>query len=142
MRIRMRQFLSMSDREILKRLDQHMATSNEHMATSNKHMARSSQIMEQNREVMERSAEINARGNELMEEMRVLHVDTRQFMRDLTRRSEIVLGDLVNEVRAGREESDRGRQILVDLHHESVAQRQAILALIDELREHGLGGRG
>jgi len=97
----------MADREILERLDQHLAVANGHMA----------------------------RGNELMDEMRQLHVDTRQFMGDLMRRNEIVLDGFLQE-------AVKGRQILGDLHSESVAQRGAILALIDELREHGLGGRG
>ncbi|MGH2994148.1 MAG: hypothetical protein ACRDL1_11500 [Solirubrobacterales bacterium] len=78
-----------------------------HLAVSNQHMAR---------------------GNKLME-------DHREFIREMTRRNEVVMRELVREVSAGRE-------VLLDVHREAYAQREAIWTLIDELRKHGLGGRG
>lgn len=126
---------AMPDDPILERLDGHLARSNEHMALGNEHMARGNELMADIRQ-------LNARGNELMVEMRQLHVDTRQFMRDLTRRNEIMMGGFAREMLEMREETVASRRVLEDLHEESVAQRQAILTMLDELRENGLGGRG
>jgi hypothetical protein len=78
-----------------------------HLAVSNQHMGR---------------------GKELME-------DHREFIREMTRRNEAVMRELVREVSAGRE-------VLLDVHREAYAQREAIWALIDELRGRGLGGSG
>lgn len=110
----------MADRDILERIDQHLAHSNEHMARGNEHMARGEKLM--------------ARVTELIE-------DNRRFTRDLLRRNEIFMDGIMREMREFRTEMAAGRQVLIDVHEDSVAQRQGFLALIDELREHGLGGR-
>jgi hypothetical protein len=117
-----------SDREILSRIDEHMARGNEHMVRGN--------------ELMDRGNELMAENTQLMAELRQERRETRQFMRDLTRRNEIVFGELVRECRHGQEVLLGVRDSLSDLHEESLAQREAIWTMIDELREHGLGGRG
>ena len=103
----------MADRDILDRIDEHMARGNEHMA----------------------------RGNELMARFIELHEDNRRFTRDLLRRNERVLTGVTDELRELKRETVASRQILLDVHEESLAQREAIWVLIDKLREHGLGGR-
>ena len=99
-------------------------------------------------DVLQRIDEHMARGNALMARITELTEDNRQFTRELLRRNEIVVAEntdairgMKEEMRQLRRESRAGRQVLFDLHEESLAQRQAIWTLIDELREHGLGGR-
>ncbi|MGH2962766.1 MAG: hypothetical protein ACRDL3_11335 [Solirubrobacterales bacterium] len=75
------------------------------------------------------------RGNELMQRVVEVHETNREFIREMTRRNEAVMRELVREVSAGRE-------VLLDVHREAYAQREAIWTMIDELRTHGLGGRG
>jgi hypothetical protein len=82
--------------------------------------------------VLERIGRHMERGNELFRRSNQLHEDTRRFTRELTRRNEMVIHELVREVTAGR-------RVLEDLHEESQAQREALLALIDELRSESLG---
>ncbi|MGH2962765.1 MAG: hypothetical protein ACRDL3_11330 [Solirubrobacterales bacterium] len=101
------------------------------------------------RDPLERIDRHMARGNELMgrviaqsDESRAFIRETREFMRELSLRQERVTRQLVSEMQAQREEFVAGRAVLVDLHEESMAQRQAILRLIDELRSKGLGGNG
>ncbi len=125
----------MADRELLTRIDEHMARANEHMARGNEHMARGNEHM--------------ARGNELMARIIELTDDNRRFTHDLLRRNERVMAGFAatidrvsQELREMRRETIASRQMLIDVHEDSVAQRQGFLALIDELREHGLGGRG
>jgi hypothetical protein len=83
-------------------------------------------------ERMDRDLEVTnqhmARGNEVMD-------GYREFIREMTRRNEVVTRELVREISAGRE-------VLLDVHRESYAQREGIWQLIDELRRYGLGGRG
>jgi hypothetical protein len=76
-----------------------------------------------------------ARGNELFERVIEVHQEHREFIREMTRRNEVVMRELVREVSAGRE-------VLLDVHRETFAQREAIWTLIDELRSRGLGGSG
>jgi hypothetical protein len=99
-----------------------------------------------NRDILERIDEHMARGNELMARITELTDDNRQFTGEMLRRYEIVatratetMDRISAEMREVRRESTAGRQILVDLHQETLAQRQAIRTLIDELRERGLG---
>jgi len=94
-------------------MDRHLEVANQHMARGN--------------EIMGRSNEVMIRSNEVIEEHR-------EFIREMTRRNEVVTHELVREISAGRE-------VLVDLHRESYAQREGIWTLIDKLRRHGLGGR-
>jgi hypothetical protein len=96
----------MTEQEFHERMDRHLDVANGHMARGNEIMARSNEVMEGHRE----------------------------FIREMTRRNEVVTRELVREISAGRE-------VLVDLHRESYAQREGIWTLIDELRRHGLGGR-
>ena len=110
----------MTDQEFRDRMDRHLEVANQHMARGNEIMVRSNEIMGGSNEVMIRS-------NEVIEEHR-------EFIREMTRRNEVVTHELVREISAGRE-------VLVDLHRESYAQREGIWTLIDELRRHGLGGR-
>ena len=104
----------MIESELLERLDEHIAASNDHMA----------------------------RGNELMDRVIELHEDQRVFMRDLTRRNEIAARERVRTIRDQRRELLAQRTVLLDVHEESKAQSQGIGVLIDELRSHGLGGKG
>jgi hypothetical protein len=118
----------MTDGEVLGRIDEHMARGNELMAGIKDQMAGIKDHL--------------ARGEHQMERMNGLHDDTRQFMRDVSRRNEIVLGEISRESRAGRDVLVSVADRLADLRDESRAQRAAIFALIDELREHGIGGPG
>lgn len=118
----------MTESELLERIDRHIAQADKHMARGNEHMARGNELM----------IEVKAELAQSREERR----DLRHFIRDITRRNEIVMRELVQEVRDLRAETATGHKVLLDLHEESLAQRQAIWTMIDELRRHGLGGRG
>jgi hypothetical protein len=83
-----------------------------------------------------------ARGDRKMGELEVLFEDTRQFIRELTRRSEITMRDFSREMREMQVETRANTAVLTELSEDIRAQRGALLTVIDELREHGLGGRG
>jgi len=93
-------------------------------------------------EFLERLDAHMERGSAIMERSNELIVEHREFIREMTRRNERVTQELVREISAGRKVLLGAREVLVDLHRESYAQREAIWTLIDELRTHGLGGRG
>ena len=118
----------MTEAEFLSRIDQHLAAANEHMARGNEMMARSN-------EVMARSDETMARSNEF-------HEGHRQFMRDIMRRLEIFGRDLSREMHEIRAETRANTSVLNELSEDIRSQRGALLTVIDELRGHGLGGRG
>lgn len=108
----------MSDRDVLKRIDQHMARGNE--------------LMEQNRLAFERN--------------RAAHEDLRVFIRDITRRNEGVWREVLRELRGlrteTRAEGQAQRAILYDIVDENRAQREGLLRVLDELRRQGPGGKG
>jgi phosphoenolpyruvate carboxylase len=112
---------AMTEAEFLSRIDQHLAQGNEIMARSN--------------EVMARSDETMARSNEL-------HEGYRQFMRDIMRRLEIFGRDLSREMHEIRAETRANTSVLSELSEDIRSQRGALLTVIDELRGHGMGGRG
>ncbi|MDP2709678.1 MAG: hypothetical protein Q8O56_00545 [Solirubrobacteraceae bacterium] len=118
----------MSDDEILRRLDGHLATANEHMARGNEHMARGNEHM--------------ARGNELFVELRELmrgmRRDSREFRAELgqqRRHNEAVHQAMIAELR-------EGRSVLRDLVSESRAQRQALLRILDRMSGDGPAAAG
>lgn len=75
--------------------------------------------------------------------MTKLHDETRQFIRDLTKRSEVFMAGLSREMSCAFDnleaKSTANLRRFEDLHDKSVAQRDAF---IHELRERGIGGTG
>ncbi len=125
----------MTEAEFLSRMDAHLAETKEHTARGNEIMARSNEIMARSNETM-------ARGNETMARSNELHADQRQFMRDIMRRLELFGRDLSREMHEIRVETRANTSVLSDLSEDIRSQRGALLTVIDELRDQGLGGRG
>lgn len=96
----------------LERLDHHLARIDEHVVVANQHMAR---------------------GNELMEGIRSEREETRIFMRDLTRRSEVVLQQVVAAVaEVGAAVGQVGAE-LAEQRNQLRPNAQAVLRMIDRL---------
>lgn len=120
---------SMSD-AILQRIDSHLERGNELMQLNRTAFERNTEAFERNREafdrnseVFERVVEVLGRHEEVLDGVREDHEDTRVFVRDITRRNELVTQQVVRE--------------LQDLRRESQAQRKALFQIFDRLQGDG-----
>jgi hypothetical protein len=100
----------MTDAEFLRRFDAHLEISREHIARGN-------EIMERNRVAFERFEAAVDRSTEASERHARQHADLRTFIRDITRRNEVVWRGVIDEIAAMRDETR--------------AQTAAILRLLD-----------
>jgi predicted ester cyclase len=124
----------MADDEILRRLDEHAARSNEIMARNDKTMARGNEIMARNDKTMARGNEIMARNDKTMVEFRQAMAEHHQAMQDIryelkqmSMRGERVAQGFIDELQ-------EHRGVLRDLVAENGAQRQALFAILDQMR--------
>jgi hypothetical protein len=67
--------------------------------------------------------------------------DLRVFIRDITRRNELVWREVMAELRAMRQEHREFAAELRDMRRESIAQREGLFKLIDEINRL-TGGEG
>ena len=110
----------MAEREVLDRIDAHMARGNE--------------LMEGVREEMRLSREERERSREWFGG---LYSDFREFTRELTLRSERVAREQIAELRALRTGFQAITDELRDMRNETRAQTRAILRVLDKLDTGG-----
>jgi hypothetical protein len=105
------------------------------------------------RDILRRLDQHLERGNVLMEQNRLAHEDLRTFIREITRRNEVVWREVLGELRDMRAESREHRaesqaegraqrDILYDIVDENRAQREGLMRMIHELRRRGPGDEG
>lgn len=127
----------MTESEFLERIDRHVAETTRHIAETKEHIAETKEhIAETNRHM--------ARGNELFDRCIRATDDLRQFIREMTLRSERFHRELLAELAAGRRELlaelAAGRRELLTQRHElgelradSRAQTEALMRMIERL---------
>jgi len=110
----------MADDEILRRLDEHAARGNEIMARNDKTMARSNEIMARNDKTMVEFRQAMSEHHQAMEDIRV-------ELTQMSMRGERVAQGFIDELQ-------EHRGVLLDLVAENGAQRQALFAILDQMR--------
>jgi len=140
----------MTDEEFLARWDARLAIDREHLARSNELHARGNELMEENRKanadllaevlaVSEKTrntfAEIIAGARKAAEENREAFAEVRHDLKD-------VRFELSQMNMRGERVANNFIAILKDLHDGSVAQREALFRIIDNLRGDGPAAAG
>ena len=109
----------MTESELLERIDRHIAETTQHIAETKEHIADTNRHM--------------ALGNELFDRCIRATDDLRQFIREMTIRSERFHRGLLAELAAGRRELLDQRHELRELREDSRAQTEALMRMIERL---------
>jgi hypothetical protein len=133
----------MDAHEFRRYLDEHSAVTNETIARSDEIVAeikenmtrRSNEIITQNREAMARSDEQRVEFRQAMAEHREAMQDIRFELSQMSLRGERVAQGFIDELRLHR-------GVLTDLVAENGAQREALFAILDEMRGGGPAAPG
>lgn len=116
----------MTESEFLARIDRHVAETTRHIAETKEHIAGTKEHIAETKEHM-------AHGNELFDRCIRATDDLRQFIREMTVRSERVHRAMLAELAAGRREYLEQRYELRELREDSRAQTQALMRMIERL---------
>jgi len=117
----------MADDEVLRRLDEHMARGNEIMARGNEIMARNDKTMARGNEIMARYDKTMVGFQQTMSEHHQAMQDIRFELTQMSMRGERVAQGFIDELQ-------EHRGVLRDLVAENGAQRQALFAILDQMR--------
>jgi hypothetical protein len=114
----------MASEELLTRIDRHIEHGNELIEHGNELAALNVRAFERNAEAFERNAEAFERNSEVLDRAIAVLDDQREFMRELTARSERSHANLMADMRRG----------FAEIHEGFADQRRALLAILDRLR--------
>jgi chromosome segregation ATPase len=142
---------AMTESEFFQRFDVHLARLDGHIAIATEHMARGGEVMAACREEMAANREERARSRETFDAVMKELAETRRdreenrdflakFGADLKASMERTTDKVVRRLDAQTNDLIRLGERLDDMHEEYMAQRGAILRVLDRLDERDSGG--